>query len=68
MPAWTSEDDGMLLGMQRLGAPATRIATALNRDIDTVRARARFLGCYLPSIADQRKIMQKRYSLTGRVG
>jgi hypothetical protein len=66
-PIWKSEDDGMLLGMERLGATATRIAAALNRDIDTVRARALFLGCPLPSVSDRRKIIQKRYSLTGRV-
>jgi hypothetical protein len=66
-PIWKSEDDGMLLGMERLGASATRIAAALNRDIDIVRARARFLGCPLPSVSDRRKIIQKRYSLTGRV-
>lgn len=67
MPVWKSEDDDMLRGMVRLGASATRIAAALNRKIHAVRSRARVLECHLPSIADQRKIMQKRYSLTGRV-
>jgi hypothetical protein len=38
-PIWKGEDDDMLRGMERLGASATRIAAALNRDIDTVRAR-----------------------------
>ena len=66
MPNWKSEDDEMLLGMARSGGSAASIAAALNRKIHTVRSRARFLGCYLPSIADQRRAMLKRYSPTGR--
>jgi hypothetical protein len=71
MPIWKSEDDNLLLGMVRLGASAARIAAALNRKIHnrkihTVRSRARFLGCHLPSVSDQRRAMLKQYSLTGR--
>jgi hypothetical protein len=66
MPIWKTEDDNLLLGMVRLGASAARIAAALNRKIHTVRSRARFLGCHLPSVWDQRRSMLKRYSLTGR--
>jgi hypothetical protein len=66
MPNWKSEDDNLLLGMARLGASAARIAAALNRKIHTVRSRARFLGCYLLSIADQRRAVLKQCNLTGR--
>jgi len=65
MPAWKSEEDELLRGMERLGASAARIAAALNRDIETVRARALFLGCPLPSVSDQQRSL-KQYSLRGR--
>jgi len=61
---WKSEDDDMLRGMERLGASATRIAAALNRDTDTVRARALFLGCPWPTVSDEPRL--KQYDLTGR--
>lgn len=63
-PIWKREDDDMLRGMERLGASATRIAAALNHDIDTVRARALFLGCPWPSVSDEPRL--KQYDLTGR--
>jgi hypothetical protein len=66
MLIWNKADDEMLRGMERLGASAPRIAAALNRKIDAVRARARHLGCPLPSASDQRRVALKRYSLTGR--
>ena len=65
MPAWKSEEDELLRGMERLGASAARIAAALNRDIETVRARALFLGCPLRSVSDQRRSM-KQHDPTGR--
>jgi len=65
MPVWKKADDDMLRGMERLGASAARIAAALNRDIETVRARALFLGCPLPSVSDQQRSL-KQYSLRGR--
>lgn len=64
---WKTEDDSMLRGMMLLGASALRIAAALNRDVDTVRARALFLGSNLPSDSDQRRLLLEQYSLTGRV-
>ena len=65
MPAWKSEEDELLRGMERLGASAARIEAALNRDIETVRARALFLGCPLRSVLDQRRSM-KQHDPTGR--
>jgi hypothetical protein len=57
MPVWRSEDDDRLREMAAKGASAARIAGALNRKIQAVRTRARFLGYALPTISEQREDM-----------
>lgn len=63
MPAWTKDEDDRLRELAARGASALRIAAALSKKTQNVRARARFLGCRLPSILDQRRIL-KRQSVT----
>jgi hypothetical protein len=65
MPGWKQEEDDRLRDMAARGASAIRIAGALNRKIQLVRVRARFLGCPLPRISDQRRML-KQYDLIGR--
>lgn len=60
MPAWTKEEDDRLRDMAARGASAIRIAAALNRKIQLVRARARFLGCPVRSVLDQRKMLKRQ--------
>jgi len=55
---WTKEQDDRLREMAAKGASAARIAGALNRKIQPVQTRARFLGCTLPSVLDQRKMLK----------
>ena len=54
MAVWTVEDDEQLRAMAMRGASSARIAAFLNRKMRTVRSRARFLGCPLPSSLDWR--------------
>lgn len=58
MPAWTKEDDERIRELAAKGASAVRIAGALNRKIQPIRTRARFLGCALPSRAHQRQMLK----------
>jgi hypothetical protein len=55
---WTKEEDERLREMAAKGASAVRIAGALNRKIQQVQARARILGCGLPSVSEQRKMLK----------
>jgi hypothetical protein len=55
---WTKEQDDRLREMAAKGASAARIAGALNRKIQQVQARARILGCDLPSVSEQRKTLK----------
>jgi hypothetical protein len=57
MPAWTKENDERLREMAAKGASAMRIAASLNKKMQNVRARARVLGCALPTISEQRRIL-----------
>jgi hypothetical protein len=58
MPAWTKEHDDHLREMAAKGASATRIAASLNKKMQNVRARARVLGCALPTISQQRRMLK----------
>lgn len=42
------------------GASAMRIAVAIKRKTSSVRLRARFLGCPLPTLLERRKIMREK--------
>jgi hypothetical protein len=59
MAVWTKEDDEQLRAMAVRGASAARVAASLNRKMHAVRARARLLGCPLPTMSGQRKNVPK---------
>jgi hypothetical protein len=59
MAVWTKEDDEQLRAMAVRGASAARVAASLKRKMHAVRARARLLGCPLPTISSQRKNVPK---------
>jgi hypothetical protein len=52
---WTAEDDERLKALAVQGASIIRAAGALNRKINSVRDRARKLGCPFATLAAERK-------------
>ena len=58
MAVWTQEQDDRLRDLAAGGASAHRIAAALNRKIQIVRRRARDLGYHVPTVREQRMLIQ----------